>query len=276
MRFHAPGWVLALGVMTMTAFEPATPAVADLVMPGYDLFQSLTPGTNFAGVDFRGVPLGSFDFGGTIGLQAVGATDTIVQRLDSASAAPGGSSAIPIQLVALQLMSVMPVDFGLGLDSYFITLQSVRGGPDSTGRMTINFADPTPGPPPPPQPVAGTFSSFFDVFFDIRKGALDGPIALSDHLVLTNDGALWSHYPADGSLLIPGVNDLLNGDDHSNDFFPIQAVVETHPTGAMHTVIPTGTGGPVVPEPSSFIMGAFGIMSGFALAWRRRRTGPGG
>jgi hypothetical protein len=264
--------ILAVGLATAAMFCSEVRTQADSVFPGYDLFQSVTPGTNFGGVDFAGVPLGTYDFGGTIGVQNVGLTDTIVQRLDLATAAPGASATIPIELVALQLVSTTPVDFGLGPDFYYITLQSARGGPASPGEMTINFADPTPGPPPPPQPVGGTFDSFFDVFFDIRKGALDGPIALSDDLVLTNTGSLWSHYPAPGSLLIDGVNHDLNGRDGTNDFFAIQAVVETHPTGAMHTVIGTGVQGGI-PEPSSLTLGGIAVAFGVGLTWyRRRRT----
>ena len=43
--------------------------------------------------------------------------------------------------------------------------------------MTINFTSVDDHLPNTPE---GTFSSFFDVFFDVRKGALNGPIALSD------------------------------------------------------------------------------------------------
>ena len=51
---------------------------------------------------------GDVDFGGTIGVQNVGDTDTIVQRPFAASG-PGIDS-IPIEMVSLQLESVVPID----------------------------------------------------------------------------------------------------------------------------------------------------------------------
>jgi hypothetical protein len=47
-------------------------ARADVVLPGYDLFET-TGDTTFGGVAFQGVPLGTFNFGGTIGVQNTGA-----------------------------------------------------------------------------------------------------------------------------------------------------------------------------------------------------------
>ncbi len=270
MRIRLRRWCWAMALTTITALCCNSRTQADSVLAGYDLFTSVSPGTNFGGVDFQGVPLGSFDFGGAIGVRATGTTDTIVQRVNDVTAPAGGSGTTRLEMVALQLVSALPVDFGLGLGFYYITLQSIRGGPSSTGDMTINFANPTPGPPPPDQPVGGTFASTINVAFDVRFGALDGPIVpnLSDTLALSQQGAFWSHYPAPGTLLIDGVNSNLNGKDHTFDFFPIGTVVETHPNGAMHSVIATGSG--TIPEPSSIIMGGIAVMFGMGMAWRRR------
>src|SRR6266850_5311094 len=89
-----------------------------VVNPGYDLFESLT-GTTFGGVAFQGVPIGSFNFGGTIGVKNVGVTDTIIQRL-----APATGAAIPTAMIDFQLVSTAPTNFGLGVGFYYITLQS--------------------------------------------------------------------------------------------------------------------------------------------------------
>jgi hypothetical protein len=195
---------LALALLTViTAWSSHATST---VLPGWDLLETL-PGTAFMGVPFTGVPLGSYDFGG--GPVGVGNADAIVQRL---AAANGPSGTIPIELVALQLVSVIPVDLGAGLAFHYITLQSARGGPASPGSMTINF-----GPEADPH---GTFDSFFDVFFDLRVGSLSGPIIFTDDVRLTSSGNPWSHQPPLDALLIDGVNHNLNGTDMGNDFWP--------------------------------------------------------
>ncbi len=172
-----------------------------IVAPGWDLLDTL-PGTQFMGNPFTGVDLGSFDFGAPIGVKGTGNADTIVQRLAEANTEPGpGTAGIPIELVALQLVSVNPIDPGPGLDFYYVTLQSARGGPASTGSMAITFNDPN----------GGTFDSFFNVFFDFRKGALNGPIILSNNLNLTADDVPWGRIAPPGAVTIAEVNHLLKG-----------------------------------------------------------------
>jgi hypothetical protein len=181
----------------------ATIARADLfVLKGSDYFQT-DAGTMFSGVPFMGVPLGT---------PGLGNTDTIVQRLADADFPSVGTSAtVRIQLTALQLESVVPTDFGLGTDFYFITLQTARagGGQISPGTMTINLNSPNDGTPANPE---GTFDSSLDVFFDVRKGSLNGPIALSTDLVLVNSGTSWDADPSPGDLIVPGAV----GDQNAN------------------------------------------------------------
>lgn len=220
-------------VLAGLAFPPRSQATS-ILLPGWDLLGT-QGGTTFGGVPFQGVPLGSYDFGG--GPQNVGNADTIVRRLAQADVvAPGNSDTIPIELVALHLQSAVPADFGVGLGTYFMTLQSERGGPASVGQMTINF-----GPEGNPH---GTFDSFFDVFFDIRLGGLNGPIALSDSLTLTSSGTPWSHDAPPGAILIDGVNHQLNGVDNGEDFWPAGSINGSFPNGALIVSGPATTSVP--------------------------------
>jgi len=217
------------------------PSRADFtVHTGWDLFNTPAHNATFGNQDFQGVSLGSFNFGGSIGIKPVGDTDTIVQRLQNAtvSGANQTASAINIELVALQLQSVSQVDFGLGTDFYFITLQSKRGINPSTGQMAITF-----GPEPQPNVSHGTYDSSFDVFFDMRKGSLTGPIAFSSDLVLSSNDTSWTHVSPPGALLIDQVNHFLKGDGTINQDFWSQPQ-EQHPSGAMHD--------PVVATPFEF------------------------
>src|SRR5438105_138265 len=70
--------VVCLGLLAALAV-PSVSRADNRVAPGWDLFAT-QPGTSFMGVPFTGVPLGTFNFGGTIGTQPTGDTDTIVQR----------------------------------------------------------------------------------------------------------------------------------------------------------------------------------------------------
>jgi hypothetical protein len=232
-------------------------ARADVVLPGYDLFTT-SAGTSFQGVPFQGVPLGTFNFGGTVGVQNTGTTDTIIQRLDSVSS-PSGTTRLLMN--ALQLESSVPTNLGLGVGFYFITLQSARptGGPASTGSMTINFAP-------------NTFSSSLDVFFDVRFGSLNGPIAQSSDLVLTSSGTPWQHPPT-GTLLIAGANYKLNGTDTTEDFWPVAPFQEIHPNGAVHVVQDPQ---PTVPEPGSLALAGIGSLIGMGLSLRKRRRAAAG
>jgi hypothetical protein len=262
MRFRSSSRMMLLGVLgAIAALTCSTVARAsDAILPGWDLFQT-TPGTTFGGAPFIGVPLGTFDFGGTIGVKNTGLTDTIVHRLNTVGP---GSGATPIEMVALQLESAVPIDFGgNGLDNYFITLQSVRGGPISNGNMNITI-----GPEGNPH---GTFDSLINVAFDVRKGALNGAIVLSDILPLTSTGTLWSHIPIPGEVLIDGVNHNLNGTDISNDF-QVANVVESHPTGAQHFAQAAQSGITAeTPEPGSFALFGAGAAVLFGFARRRRK-----
>jgi len=231
-------FVLSAGCWLLAAL----PAPASfIIQSGWDLLQTNPAQTTFLGFNFQGIPIGAYDFGPGIGIENVALADTIVQRLEDASVpGAGNSDTIAIELAALQLRSVNQINLGAGLDYYFITLQSVRGGLDSTGEMTIDFG--LEGSP------HGTFDSWFNVYFDLRIGALDGAIVASDVLTMSGSDTPWDHIAPSGAWLIEGVNDKLNGNDLSQDFWP-GPISEEHPF-AQHSVSPAQ-----VPDPTPMIEG---------------------
>ena len=196
------GWLLA-------PLAPAADAGGPVVLPGYDLFTTLSnseigvdldgpagPGQQ-AVVRFASEPLGSFDFGA--GPRDVGSADTIVHRFEAATPADGLGA---IELVALQLRSIEPV-------GYYATLQSDRGrhpldppdGLRSFGTIDIAFA---------PDGRRGTFHAELLVNYDIRQGSAAGPI------IAMNSASI-------------------QGDDHWQSAAPNQALTQCHPGHPVHT-----------------------------------------
>ena len=106
--------ILLASLCVFLATSSVSQATID-VGAGWDLFFTQNS-TEFMGLNWEGVPLGSFDFGGSIGTQNTGGVDTIVQRIDQASVAGDGlTGTIDIELVALQLVSMVQFDVdGLG------------------------------------------------------------------------------------------------------------------------------------------------------------------
>ncbi|MCP5517395.1 MAG: hypothetical protein H7A45_09090 [Verrucomicrobiales bacterium] len=234
--------------MLVAASCVASSHAATVVGVGYDLLRT-APGTQFMGQPFTGVPIGIFDFGGSIGVQNLGLTDTLIYR--SAPVETPLPDTVPIEIVALQLMSVNPIDLGAGLGTHYITLQSARGGPASAGTVTVDNT---------------TFDNAFSVFYDVRFGALNGPIILSDVLDFTGSG-LWSHDAEPGTFLIDGVNHLLNGVDISTDFHLAGPVTHIDNSGPGHAHIVIST-----PEPQHYALGAVLGLLAFA-GYRRLRLG---
>jgi hypothetical protein len=246
---------IAAFVAALTAIVCAAPVTrgAVIVAPGFDLLQTV-PGTQILGAPFVGVPLGTFDFGGAVGVQPVGSTDTIIKRLDPVDDTGGSPATVNFELVAMHLQSAVPVDFGLGLGIYYLTLQSERGGPTSVGQMAIHFS-------PDPQ----TFDSFFDVFFDIRLGAINGPIALSDERTFETSGTPWSHLPPPGAVLVDGANHLLDGSTSDQDFF---ATGQIAPSAVETFNLILQTAG-VIPAPTTVALLGAGLV---LLGMLRRRA----
>ena len=186
--------------LVVVAFLAATGTGAPVsavqtVSEGYDLFETDPGETDLLGIMFRGHPgpPSLFEFvappASAAGMFAIGKTDTIVHRLESASGEIGETALIPIELVDLSLVSVDPVAglHPLIADQHlFVTLQKDR---DPEGELRLNLDHNPPleeallpaAPPADPFPRSlgqmaiffassdgGTFDSTFLVFADVR------------------------------------------------------------------------------------------------------------
>jgi hypothetical protein len=231
--------VLAV-IVSALAWPSAVRGQGD-VLPGWVLFNTL-PTSTFDGVNWQGVPLGTFNFG-SHGSQSVGAIDTIIQIQDPIT------SSGPIEVVGVQLRTVNQVSLGGGpLGYYYITLNTYQ---PSSGTLTID-SFPTLSTP-------GFFDTSFSVYFDVRYGSLNGPIvALDQTLSLSVTSQPWERNAPPGVLELPGINYLLNGTDTSDDFWPgvgpdgarVLPFVDPSDPEKEHDVI--------VPEPTTGLLAALG------------------
>lgn len=223
---------------------------AVIVAPGFDLLQTV-PGTNILGADFVGVPLGSFDFGGSVGVQPVGPTDTIIQRLDPVDGAGGSPVIINVEMVALQLVTSSPTNIFGPLDTYYLTLDTTQ---QSLGQYRVHFS-----------PDAQTFDLFFEhVYFDIRRGAIDAPVLISDDLSFEASGAPWDHLPLPGMILVDGANHFLDGSTSAQDFFA-RGQIAPAATESFNLILTTAA---EIPAPATLAL--FGVGLALLGALRRR------
>ncbi|MBW2274502.1 MAG: hypothetical protein JRG96_14620 [Deltaproteobacteria bacterium] len=231
---------------------------ADTILPGYDLFTTQA-GTHydfqgFAGLGdlaLDGVPLGTFDFGG--GPVNTGSADTIVQRLTPAFP---GNETISVQMVALSLQSVDPVDIGNGPEFILIDLSFPHWG-----QMTINGLGSEGG-------AHGTFDSVNSFDF-LVSGSVSGFLG-SITTTITQTGTQWRHAPNAGEPQIPLVNFELNGSDILNDFWPIEPVEEEHPGIGVH-VASAGESVANVPAVSDAGLVMLAASLSVSMIWTLRR-----
>ena len=230
------------------------------ILPGYDLLVTTDAcyefGPPFGLVPFVGVPLSTYDFGS--GSVNVGATDTIVRRLDSVTLADGECKTINIAMTALSLRSRDQIDwsyFGGIANEYVKTVGVVDQG--STMTICNDFVD-----------LCATFDSTIKISF-LLQGVTSGATASFGTKTFSMVGlGMWSQYPASSTVLIDGVNNNLNGLDHSNDFFT-QVSQHVLPDGSCHTT--QDVNGVMCPEPNSmFAIGLACMAAGGRFARKRR------
>ena len=233
------------------AMAPAGTSQASFsIGAGWDLLETTTP-TTFMGFEFAGVPLGSFNFGlGPTG-RDTGSADTIIRRVSEIDFPDlPRPQTVDIEIVALHLRSIVPIDLGAGLDFHFITLQQDLA---SLGQMIIDFVD----------ELGGLLSTVIDLAFDVRLGSFDGPIVFSDILQLSTSGVPWDHVAPTGAFQLDGINRNLNGLDTSADFWPDPFTL-AGPNGLFHSVQSA------TPAPAGLAVLALAALT----ASRRRRAAP--
>ena len=210
--------------VTLLAVAMLVPTVAKaqiVIGPGIDLFTTPSGGTTVE--DFGPTPLppgffgpGSDPFtgqvvyeGAPLGGMIPGPTDTIVQRMGPASLpAPGSSATIPIQIVALSLVSTAPitVTYGGGTSPEQWSVQACLSSsiPQPQGGMTIR-AGACPG-------EGGTFTASLPVCPKLVFRRSDGPPAQRQldpcamgmpPITLDTANGHWLSTPFPGQITVP-------------------------------------------------------------------------
>lgn len=266
MRFPKARSVLLVAlVLVITIGLQGRSVYATGIEPGFDLFETqLGTFVNLGPrviVDLMGKPIDPAN---------LGSTDTIVERLQGIAAPPG---TIPIEIVALSLVSVAPVNIGGSFFDVFVVLDP---GPQLLGSMTVRhqFAN------------GGTFDATLPVRARLTFTEVGNPVntftRTVEKLFFTTNAA-WSHDPPPGypvnPLFPPG------------GFFPAAGEIQEmtkDPSEARHTVVPARfipVGGEILPVDTTalFIAGAFtsaywilpmvaGIAGAIVFANRIRRS----
>ncbi len=241
------------------------------IMSGYDLLYTVESSFDFGGAGglgvtpFVGVPLNTYNFGS--GPKYVGATDTILHRLDPViGLADGASQSIDLKMVALSLRSRFEIDWSAfgGIANEFVkTVNLVDTG--STMTITNSVADLAP------LDEGGTFVSTLKFSFQLQ-GLASGKLSPFFSLdIPQTTPAAWRHIPSTinpNPVLIDFVNNHLNGSNHLNDFFTGEA---EHGGGPPHHITNDINAVDAVPEPTSvFAIGLACLAAGGRFARKRR------
>lgn len=256
-------FLLTFALIAITGTTTFQTAPALTILTGSD-YLSTAPGT-FIDFSLYGSPFGL----GVVELEGTptgpGNTDTIVERKDDATVVnPGDTDTVEIELVALSLQSVSPVDIG---GTFFDISVGLDGTQPSVGELELTLDN--AGTP------SGTFSSFFDVFVEISlvdasTGVIGPTFSGFPSLRLEGIGNWTSELPPQSVVVTgpPGdqtanTHDPLSPD--SFDFYIDGLVVEEHPGGGARHVARFS----VIPEPGTTTVLCIGAI---VLGLRRRRT----
>lgn len=233
-------------VLTATALVSVERAMAETVVLGTDYLMTASGALDFGGtigiVNFTGNPIGP------------GNADTIIQRTSDITINATNSYA-NLQITALSLVSKnIPVPIYVTLDPAMLS--------GDTGTMNISGSV-----------AGGTFSSFFDIFFDICTapaangvGCGSGTLLHTGKLSLSTSGTTWGPTAPGNAVIVSG----LVGDQAANlhgglsglqsDFWPGLITIDTWPVQVATTPLPTAL--PLLVTG----LGALGL-----LGWRRKR-----
>ncbi len=251
----------------------ARPTAADNVLAGYDLFVTPPPLQGTSAWNFAVLPLpadffdpGSDPFSGVIQLQGqplssppgLAPTDTIVRRLNDA-VLPGAPSSdvVPIEIVALHLVSCNPITVTYGLGSPELWDVSVTLPSPAPGSMQINHT----------VSDGGTFTSSLFVqplFTFTRHGDLAQRTANRNENITQASSVQWSHTAPTGALTTTNTSNFFPGATPGNPSGPVRQFryLGSQFTWDLQLVI--------IPEPSTALLFAAGSA---ALALRRKRNG---
>jgi hypothetical protein len=240
---NALAWAIVLGAGFI--FVAPNNALAVSIDPGFDLLTTpigggvldLSPFGGPSVVPLEGDPIGPGD------------TDTIVER--KTGLPDGGTGTIDIEIVALSLRSVDPVNIS---GTFFDVFISLDPSTPSIGEINVLTHDAN----------GGTFDSFFDVFTRIDLVPVGSPFSIPPVFrqdQITSTGTAWSHTPTDFYPTIPNLP--------SGNFYLTSDGIEH--SGPHPRVLPASDTSPV-PEPATLVLLSTGLLGLIGYSYRGRNA----